>query len=261
MPAFVISRPFSRRAIRASAISLVSPAISYTNFKCGVIFRSTRARLIASSTIGSASLLATIRTDSPACRIPMPLPCKPDWLRTNLRDASMRSSTDFGGLKYEGQRGSGYVSPAAPARVAALAESLRSLLARLHAAATMAVARKTTVTSFTAFDRRVIAFSLAFKLRILLVLPMTRATLPTNKRSVKRRVAVRDTSGWCQRRPPQVPLGRRLERLRRGVDRFLVEGSCRNLQPDRQSGRSGREAHRQHQRRKPARIEHAPERL
>ena len=37
----------------------------------------------------------------------MPLPWRPDWLRTSARAAGIRSSTDFGGLKYDGQRGAG----------------------------------------------------------------------------------------------------------------------------------------------------------
>ena len=80
----------------------------------------------------------------------MPLPCSPDWLRTNDRAASIRSSTDFGGLKYEGQRGSGYFSPAVPARVAPLAELVRSLFPWLHAAATTTAVRNRTVSSLTA---------------------------------------------------------------------------------------------------------------
>src|SRR5919204_7005712 len=98
--------------------------------------------------------------------MPMPLPWSPDWLRTNDRAASMRSSADFGGLKYEGQRGSGYFSPLAPARVAALAESLRPLSERLHAAATTMAARNTTVSSLTAFEASFIACVLSFGLTI-----------------------------------------------------------------------------------------------
>src|SRR5438093_12038590 len=81
----------------------------------------------------------------------MPLPSRPDWLRTNDRAAPIRSSTDFGGLKNEGQRGSGYVSPAAaPARPAALAPSERLESARPHAAAATTIVRKTTASSVTA---------------------------------------------------------------------------------------------------------------
>src|SRR5207245_6587021 len=110
-------------------------------------------RLMASSTIGSASLAATMRTDSPAARMPIPLPCRPDWLRTNERAASIRSSTDFGGLKYEGQRGSGYFSPAvAPARAVALAPFV-PFSARLQAAATTAIDRNTTARRSRAFGR------------------------------------------------------------------------------------------------------------
>src|SRR4029078_6065649 len=90
--------------------------------------------------------------------MPMPLPCRPDWLRTKLRAAAIRSSIDFGGLKYDGQRGSGYDSPVAPARVAALAESARPLSARPHAAATITVVRNTTVSSVTAREVRVMAY-------------------------------------------------------------------------------------------------------
>src|ERR671934_2447788 len=86
--------------------------------------------------------------------MPMPLPCSPDWLRTNDRAASIRSSTDFGGLKYDGQRGSGYFSPAAPARAAALVPLVVSSCLRLHAAATTTITRKTTT---KAFATRVIA--------------------------------------------------------------------------------------------------------
>jgi hypothetical protein len=61
-------------------------------------------------------------------------------------------------LKYEGQRGSGYLSPAAaPARGAAFADPSRALSARLHAAATITVARKMAVSSLMAFEAVVIA--------------------------------------------------------------------------------------------------------
>src|SRR5262249_49941638 len=83
--------------------------------------RSTRARLTASSTIGSESFEATMRTDSPGARMPRPLPWRPDWFLTSARAACIRSSTEFGFLKYDGHLGSGYFSPPAPTRAAAVA--------------------------------------------------------------------------------------------------------------------------------------------
>src|SRR5260370_31346576 len=93
---------------------------------CVVTLRSNSARRIGWMTSGSASLLVTISTDSPGARMPIPLPCRPDWLRTSARAAGIKSSTDLGGLKYDGQRGSGYLSPAAaPPDAVALAPSER----------------------------------------------------------------------------------------------------------------------------------------
>src|SRR5258708_34063299 len=105
----------------------------------GLTLRSTSPRRMASTTIGPASFFAPIRTDSPAARMPMPLPCRPDWFLTSARAAGIRSSTVFGGLKYDGQRGAGYFfPPLAPARAVAPALSDRS--ARLQAPATPAAA-------------------------------------------------------------------------------------------------------------------------
>src|SRR5947209_14234021 len=119
----------------------------------GVILRSSSARLIASSTIGSPSFATTISTDSPGWRMPIPLPCSPDWLRTSVRAAGTRSSADFGGLKYDGQRGSEYFSfGCAPARELALAPALDSdpeVSVRWHAPArTAALSRSTQESSF-----------------------------------------------------------------------------------------------------------------
>src|SRR5947208_5179307 len=107
----------------------------------GVILRSSSARLIASSTIGSPSFATTISTDSPGWRMPIPLPCSPDWLRTSARAAGRRSSALFGGLKYDGQRGSGYFSfGPAPARVLAAAPPSSDLAVPLRPQAPAAAA-------------------------------------------------------------------------------------------------------------------------
>jgi hypothetical protein len=55
--------------------------------------------------------------------MPIPLPWRPDWLRTSSRAAGINSSTDFGFLKYDGHRGAGYFSPLAPIWATGLSES------------------------------------------------------------------------------------------------------------------------------------------
>ena len=85
----------------------VPPWSSAGVLKCGLTSRSISARLTASMTSGSALALMTIRTDSPDFSTPSPLPCSPERLRTRARAAAIRSSTFSGGLKYDGQRGSG----------------------------------------------------------------------------------------------------------------------------------------------------------
>jgi len=58
-----------------------------------------------------------------------------------------------------------------------------------------------------------------------------------------------------------VPLGRRLECLRRRVNSLLLERFRGDLQTHRQPGGRRREPHRQYERRKSAHVEHAAERL
>src|SRR5262245_56217314 len=81
----------------------------------GLTLRSSSARLIASRTIGSLSKLATISTDSPGSRMPMPAPWNPERFRASVRAAGINSSMPFGGLKYDGHRGAGYLSLSAAA--------------------------------------------------------------------------------------------------------------------------------------------------
>src|SRR5439155_26951203 len=122
------------------------------------------------------------------------------------------------------ERGSGYFSPVAPARLAALAPSERPESARPHAAAATTIVRKTTLSSVTA---------LAGLIACILF----------------------------QIRAPCVPIGFRFERLRRGVNRLLVERLRGDLQPERQPRRHAGEPHRQDEGGKAARVEHPAERL
>src|SRR5215217_6125953 len=92
-------------------------------------------------TMGSPSSATTISTFSPSRRMPIPLPCRPDWLRTSRRAAGISSSADLGVLKYDGQRGAGYFSPLAPtAALAAALDSAGAGASLLHPASTTAAA-------------------------------------------------------------------------------------------------------------------------
>jgi hypothetical protein len=104
-------------------------------------------------TIGSASSAATMRTFSPSRRMPIPLPCRPDWLRTSCRAAGSRSSTDFGVLKYEGQRGAGYFSPLAPtAALAAALDAAGAGVSLLQAAVAAAAAHRPAIHARAVFS-------------------------------------------------------------------------------------------------------------